>query len=89
VVRAHAPVVVASQGSEGITRSSKLAIVSYGAGEIFIRREQGKKAEILSHYFGNTAVPAKASIEDGFLRIVAIERDPAGKPLEWIEVRIL
>jgi hypothetical protein len=89
VVRAHAPVVVASQGSEGITRSSKLAIVSYGDGEIFIRREQGKKAEMVSHYFGNTAMPANASIEDGFLRIVAIERDPAGKPLEWIEVRIL
>jgi hypothetical protein len=34
-------------------------------------------------------MPANASIEDGFLRIVAIERDPAGKPLEWIEVRIL
>jgi hypothetical protein len=88
VVRAHAPVVVASQSSEGITRSSRLAIVSYAGGEIFIRREQGKKAEILSHYFGNTAVPAEASIEDGFLRIVVTERNPAGKPLEWIEVRI-
>lgn len=88
VVRAHAPVVVASLGSEGITRSSKLAIVTYGGGEIFIRREQGKKAEIVSHYFGNTAVPAEASIEDGFLRIVATQRDPEGKPLEWIEVRI-
>ena len=57
-------------------------------GEIFVRRQQGKKAEMVSHYFGNTAVPAKASIEDGFLRIVVTERDAAGKPLEWIEVRI-
>jgi hypothetical protein len=88
VVRAHAPVVVSSQGSEGITRSSKLAIVSYGGGEIFVRRLQGKQAEIVSHYFGNTVVPGRASIEDGFLKVVVAERDSAGKPLEWIEVHI-
>ena len=79
---------IASQGSEDITRSGKLAIVSYGDGEISIRRRQGRQADIVSHYLGNTAVPGKASIEDGFLRIIATERDPAGKPLEWIEVRI-
>jgi hypothetical protein len=88
VLRAQAPVVVASQGSEDITRSGKLAIVPYGGGEISIRRRQGKQADIVSHYLGNTAVPGKASIENGFLKIIATERDAAGKPLEWIEVRI-
>lgn len=88
VVRAHAPVVVASQDSEDITRSGKLAIVSYGAGEISIRRRQGKQADIVSHYLGNSAVPGKASMEDGFLKIIASERDSAGKPLEWIEVSV-
>jgi hypothetical protein len=88
VVRSRAPVVVASEGSEGITRSAKLAIVSYGSGEIFIRRQQGKQAEIRSHYFGDTVVPGKASVSDGYLRIIAADRDSTGKPLEWIEVRI-
>jgi hypothetical protein len=87
-VRSRAPVVVASEGSEGITRSAKLAIVSYGSGEIFIRRQQGKQAEIRSHYFGDTVVPGKASVSDGYLRIIAADRDSTGKPLEWIEVRI-
>jgi hypothetical protein len=87
VVRAHAPVVVASRDSEDITRSAKLAIVSYG-GEISIRRRQGKRADITSHYLGGTAVMGTAPIEDGFLKIIATERDGAGKPLEWIEVRI-
>jgi hypothetical protein len=88
VVHSSVPVVIASRGSEGITRSGMLAIVSYGSGEIVIRRQQGRQAEILSHYFGDSAVPGKASIEDGLLRITAAERDSAGKPLEWIEVHI-
>ena len=88
VVRSSVPVVIASRGNEGITRSGMLAIVSYGSGEIVIRRQQGKQAEILSHYFGDSAVPGNASIEDGLLRITAAERDSAGKPLEWIEVHI-
>jgi hypothetical protein len=88
VVHSGMPVVIASRDSEGITRSGMLAIVSYGSGEVVIRRQQGKQAEIVSHYFGDGAVPGKASIADGFLRITAAERDSAGKPLEWIEVRI-
>ena len=88
VVRSAAPVVVASRDDQGITRSNQLAIVSYGSGEIAIRREQGKRAEILSHYFGGAAIPLKKSIEDGYLKIMAEERDSAGKPLEWIEVRV-
>jgi hypothetical protein len=88
VVHSSMPVVIASRDSEGITRSGMLAIVSYGSGEIVIRRQQGKQAEVLSHYFGGSAVPGKASIEDGLLRITAADRDSAGKPLEWIEVRI-
>jgi hypothetical protein len=87
IVRSHAPVVVASEGTEGINRSAKLAIVSYGSEEIFIRRQQGKQAEIRSHYFGGRVVVGKASVSDGFLKIIAAERDSAGKPLEWIEVR--
>jgi hypothetical protein len=88
VVRSPAPVVVSAEGSEGITRSGKLAIVSYGSGEIVIRRQQGKQAEIRSHYLGNTVVPGEASVSDGFLRVTAAERDSTGKPLEWIEVHI-
>ena len=87
-VHSSVPVVIASRGSEGITRSGILAIVPYGSGEIVIRRQQGKQAEVISHYFGDSAVPGKASVEGGLLRITTADRDSAGKPLEWIEVRI-
>ena len=80
--------IIASHDSKGITRSSKLAIVSYGGGQIALRRQEGKKAEILNHYFGDAVTQSKAPIEDGRLRIAVEERDSAGKPLEWIEVRI-
>ena len=88
VVQSNAPVVVASQTSKGITRSNKLAVVSYGDGEIVLKRQEGKQAEILSHYFGDTSAQSKARIEDGRLRIAVNPRNSAGKPLEWIEVRI-
>jgi hypothetical protein len=88
VVRAQTPVVVASRESVGITRSSHLAVVPFADGEILIRRHQGSRAEAVSHYFGNASVPGKASIKGGFLLIVANQRGPGGKPLEWIEVHI-
>jgi hypothetical protein len=88
VVQSNAPVIVASQSSKGITGSSKLAIVSYGGGEIILKRQEGKQAEIVNHYFGDTSAQSKAAIEGGRLRITVSPRNPAGKPLEWIEVRI-
>jgi hypothetical protein len=88
VVRAHVPLVVASRDSEDITRSSKLAVVSYGGGELLIRRQQGRQAVVVSHYLGNTTVPGEASVEDGFLRLDVAERNAAGQPLEWIEIHI-
>ena len=87
-VHSRVPVVVASKTSDSITRSDKLAIVPYGGGEIVLRRQQGKQAEILSHYFGDTVTQSHASIEGGRLKLIAEERNAAGRPLEWIEVRI-
>jgi hypothetical protein len=88
VVQSNAPVIIASESSEGITRSSKLAIVSYSGGEIVLKRQAGKRAEIVSHYFGGTSTQSKAPIEDGRLRITVDPHNSVGKPLEWIEVRI-
>jgi hypothetical protein len=87
-VRASVPVVVSSQQSEGISRSARLALVPCADGEILIRRDEGKKADVMNHYHGNISVPGKAVIQNGYLRIVAIQEGPEGKPLEWIEVHI-
>ena len=57
-------------------------------GEISLRRQEGKKAELLNHYFGGAVTQSKATIEGGRLSITVAERNPAGAPLEWIEVRI-
>ena len=65
-----------------------MAIVSYSGGQIALRRQQRQKAEMVSHYFGGAVTRSSAPIEDGRLKIIVEERNPAGKPLEWIEVRI-
>jgi hypothetical protein len=88
VVQSNAPVIIASRDSKGITRSSKLAIVSYQGGEIILRRQEGREAEIRSHYFGDTGTQSKAPIENGRLKLTVEERNSAGKPLEWIEISI-
>jgi hypothetical protein len=87
-VHSSVPVVVASKTGESIARSGQLAIAPYGGGEISIRRQEGKQTEILSHYFGDTVTTSRATIEDGWLKLVVEERNSAGKPIEWIEVRI-
>ena len=86
-VRAAAPVVVASLDSESISRSNQLAIVSYGSGDILIRRERGMQAGVVCHYLGGRTIPGKASVEDGFLRLRA-ETHAGNMPLEWIEVQV-
>ena len=87
-VQSSVPVVVASKTGDSIASSGNLAMVPYGGGEIVIRRDLGTKAEIISHYFGEAATRSQASIENGALKVNVLERNPAGKPLEWIEVRI-
>jgi hypothetical protein len=88
VVRSSFAVVVSSQGNAGLTRSANLAIVPYAGGEVSVRRQQGEKAEVVSHYFGGSSVIAHASIQNGFLTLIAVQVNLEGKPLEWIEVRI-
>jgi hypothetical protein len=82
------PVVVASKSGDSIASSGSLALVPYGDGEIVLRRRSGTNAEIISHYFGDAATKSRAPIENGQLKIVALQRNPSGKPLEWIEVSI-
>lgn len=87
-VQSAVPVVVASKTGDSIASSGNLAVVPYGGGEIVVRRSSGTNAEIISHYFGEETTRTEASIQNGELKFVALERSPAGKPLEWIEVRI-
>lgn len=87
-VHSSVPVVVASKTAESIARSNQLAIVSYGGGEISILRKQGQRAQIFSHYFGDTVTQSHAPIENSRLKLNVEARNPAGKPLEWIEVHI-
>ncbi|HEY1902742.1 MAG TPA: TIM-barrel domain-containing protein [Terracidiphilus sp.] len=83
------PVVVASRTAESIAVSASLAIVPYGGGEIVVRRKFGKKAEIISHYFGGgSGIKSESMIENDELKVTALERNQAGLPLEWIEVNI-
>ena len=87
-VQSSVPLLVASKTGDSISSSGNLAIVPYGDGEIVLRRQFGNKAEIISHYFRDAVTTNQASIENGELKITTRERNPAGRSLEWIEVRI-
>lgn len=87
-IHSSAPVVIASRGPESIGRAAELGIVPYGDGEISIRRQRGRHAEIISHYFGGSHVEARARIENGQLKLTPKQRNASSAPLEWIEVRI-
>jgi hypothetical protein len=87
-VQCSVPVVVASKTGDDIASSGNLAMVPYGSGEIVLCRHFGTKAEIISHYFGETVTKSEATIENGELKVTVCERNLAGMPLEWIELRI-
>jgi hypothetical protein len=87
-VQSNVPVVVASRTGDSLSASSNLAMVPYGDGEIILRRNHGKNAEVISHYFGDAATKTQVTVENGELKIVALEHNPAGRPLEWIEIHI-
>jgi hypothetical protein len=88
MIRSAVPVIVSSRGDENIMRSNSLAVVAYGAGEIEIRRQQGRHAAVVSHYFGGASTKSSAVIQDGRLKLTAVAQDAAGAPLEWMELSI-
>jgi hypothetical protein len=87
-IRSNVPVVVASKTGDSIASSGNLAMVLCGDGEIVLRRSLGAKAELISHYFGGVVATSEVAIANGELKVTAHQYDSAGKPLEWIEVRI-
>jgi len=90
VVQASASVVAASKTSDGIARTSKLAVVPYGEGELVIQRSdrQATEAAVTEHYFGGSTKESRIEVRQGTLRLPLRERDENGSPVEWIEVNI-
>ncbi len=82
------PVIVSSRTNEAIQRSSSLAIVPCGEGEVILKREQGKQAQIVNHYFGGATTSATLAIADNQLRIPVQSHHSSTEPIEWIEVQI-
>jgi hypothetical protein len=87
-IRSTVPVVVSSRTNEAIQRSSHLAIVSYGPGEITLKREQGRNARITSHYFGGSSTKSNVAISNGQLSFSVTTENEDQAPLEWIEVSV-
>lgn len=88
VLRATAPVVVASKSSQSISNSDRLVIVPQGGGEMVLRRQSGNTAKIVSHFFGGAIEHGEALVEAGQLRMKLQMQNQEGKPLEWIDVTI-
>jgi hypothetical protein len=87
-VNSSVPVVVASRDKGSIARCNKLAVAPYGSAEISIRRTQGKKARVVSHYLGGSSDERSAGIEGGVLKLTSEKHNSHSQPLEWIEVTI-
>jgi hypothetical protein len=89
VLNSAAPVIIASRTNQGISRTSRLAIVPFGPEvDIFLLREQGMEAVVTAHYLHGAMWKSTASIVSNRLRIPVLLRHSSGVPLEWIDVEI-
>ena len=91
IIETNTSVVVASRTAEGINRTSHLAVVPYGDGELGLQRKDGTstKAKVTEHLFGGGAGQSEVAIRAGKLTLPLRERAADGTPVEWIEVEII
>jgi hypothetical protein len=90
IVQTSASVVVVSRTIDGLDKTTKLAVVPYGEGEVVIQRSsrQASEAAVTEHYFGGSSKESRIEIREGTLRLPLRERDENGTPLEWIDLVI-
>jgi hypothetical protein len=90
IVRTTTSVVAASKTSHGLAKTTRLAVVPYGEGELVIQRSdrQASEAAVTEHYFGGNSKESRIEIREGTLRLPLRERDETGSPVEWIEVLV-
>jgi hypothetical protein len=87
LVQTDVPVVVASQTSDDVTQTTRLAVVPYAPGRVSIARKSGQRASVILHYFKGATSRSQARIEDGRL-VLTIPQDANREPLEWVEVQV-
>jgi hypothetical protein len=83
------PVIVSSQTPEGIAHSPMLAVVVYGDEPVVVQRRSGKQALVTSHYLGGKTTQRVSRIDDGRLVLKTEPHNADGKPLEWMDLRIV
>jgi hypothetical protein len=89
LVSADTTVVVGSRTKEGITRSKKLGVVPFGAGQITLKREAGgSTAEVIEHYFRGGKRVRRIAVRNGQFVVPLREKTEKGDLVEWIEVNL-
>jgi len=90
IVQTTASVVAASKTNDSIARTTDLAVVPYGEGELVIQRSarQATEAAVTEHYFGGSSKESRIVISEGTLRLPLRERDEDGSPVEWVELNV-
>ncbi|MFN8009394.1 MAG: hypothetical protein U0V70_20660 [Terriglobia bacterium] len=82
-------VVVSSKTSDGISKTSRLAVVPFGEGELRLRREDQSSGLIMTeHYFPRGARSAELKTQNGELRIPLREKSEDGTLIEWIDIEV-
>jgi len=87
VLRAEMPVIVAAKDARGITASKRLAVVTYGAGMVDLRRDSGRRAEVTHHFLGGGVERSSAEVAGERLRFAV--KDGEERAVEWVEVSFL
>ena len=89
LVSTDTTVVVASRTNEGIARAKKLGVVSFGNGQVTLKREAGSaSAEVIEHYFRGGKRARRIPMSGGQLVIPLRERAEKDELVEWIEVNL-
>jgi hypothetical protein len=87
-IHSTVPVIVSSRTNQAIQRSNHLALVTYGPGEIVLKREEGSSARITNHYFGGASSNTSVAIANGQLAFTVMTHTASNTPLEWIDIHI-
>src|SRR5262252_6132753 len=69
-------------------QAAVVAVVPYGTGELTVKRETGRAADMIEHCFGGESQTKRLLVENGHLRVPLRERSERGSLVEWIEVKV-
>jgi hypothetical protein len=87
LIHSSTSVVVASKTNQGIEKTSQLAVVPFGEGDLILKRTGGIQSfRVTEHFFGGGKKTSPLIVQSGRLRLPLREKATSGDRIEWIEI---